>query len=348
MAGAGATSRAAGRLPARAYVAALVALGCLVSAMVAIAAWDPFSWHAYDAGYPSLAAALTVAGVVTALGTLLSLVGRRFPQAGLFLAGCTGVTAGVLGNVAGWLTIRALGGGNSAADIWSEPVIWYVGNPADAAIVLGAILLLVWLALRLLPRTRQGLAAALLTVVAVGPLLAVGGYGVARTAEVTGWQPRPLEQLTRVVVHQAGLAETPLDRACAAQFAATYHRPTSTDLTSAICPPLLREAAKDPHDARLILASRPPSTFGHRAPAGPPSSDERRPTVVVTVGPDGRLQARLVTPTTPRPKPSPVARRLLDAAQRRELPCVKRLLTELAPTAPRFEALAVEVVCRVP
>jgi len=348
MAGAARAGRSRGALPGVAYLGALGAVVALVASMVAIAAWDPWSWHAYDAGYPSLAAALTVAGVAGLLGAGIALAGRRLPQAGLFLAGCSGVAGGVLANVAGWLTIRALGGGNSAADIWSTPIVWYVGNPADGAIVLGAILLLVWLALRLLPRTGQGLATALLAVVAAGPLLAVGGYGVARRAEITGWQPRPLEQLTRVVAHQAGLSEAPLDRACAAQFAAAYHRPTSIELAAELCPPLLRAAARDRADARLLLVSRPPSTFGRRPPAGPPPSRTPPPHVVVTIGRDGQLRAELVTPTAPPPKPSPIATELLSRAQRRALPCVRRLLTELAPTAPRFGELAVQVVCRVP
>jgi hypothetical protein len=340
----------------------------LVGSMVAIAELDPFSWHAHDAGYPSVTLLVAFAGLVLMAMALLAWLARKLPLSATFLAGITGMGAGILGNVAGILTIHAMGGGNSAADIWEYPIIWYIGNPADASILLGGIVLLAWAASLLLGHlsaapgeadsptrlsraraaaSRSGLAQVVLVVVAAAPLLAVGSYGVARSAEITGWQPRPLEQLTRVVAHQAGLSESRPDRACASQFANAYHRPGSIELTRDYCPRILL-FSRQHKEVSVLLATAPPSTFGRRPPAGPPpSTKSKKPTVVVDVSRSGELSARLVVPPPPVYKPPREVKALLTSAQRKQLPCVTKAMKLLAPTAARFEVIAIEALCHV-
>lgn len=238
---------------------------CMPLVMYAIAAFDPMSWHAHDAGYPSVALLVLFAAGVAVVGAAALWVARvvRYPK--LFAAGVAGVAGGILGNVSGILTIHGLGGGNSAADIWSYPVIWYVGNPADASIALGAVLLLVWVARLVLRRLERRGMTGVMVGVAVLPLLVAGTYTVARSAEIVGWQPSPNAQLTRVVAHRAGLSESTGSRACAAQFSFVYHRPTSVELTAADCPAILDYASKRPSRWATLIGSAPPGTLG--APA---------------------------------------------------------------------------------
>lgn len=235
---------------------------CMPLVMYAIAAFDPMSWHAHDAGYPSVALLVLFAAGVGVVGAAALWVARvvRYPK--LFTAGVAGVAGGILGNVSGILTIHGLGGGNSAADIWSYPVIWYVGNPADASITLGAVLLLVWVARLVLPRLESRGMTSVMVGVAVLPLLVAGTYTVARSAEIVGWQPSPNAQLTRVVAHRAGLSESTGSRACAAQFSFVYHRPTSVELTAADCPAILHYASKRPSRWATLIRSAPPGTLG--------------------------------------------------------------------------------------
>lgn len=382
-------------MPRRAYLLAAGFALALVACMVAIAAWDPFSWHAHDAGYPSVTLLVAFAALVLIVMVLLAWLSSKLSNPILFLAGVTGMGAGILANVAGILTIHAMGGGNSAADIWAYPIIWYVGNPADASIVLGGIFLLAWAASLMLRRlsapllhpnpgssantgslkrqpasetvhqsrqeatsagtvesrwavkSRWAVAQVILIFVAAIPLLAVGSYGVARSAEITGWQPRPLEQLTRVVAHQAGLGESRPDRACASQFANAYHRPASTELTKDYCPRIL-SFAKRHKRLLLLVTAAPPSTFGRRPPAGPPANAKTtKPEVLVDVSRNGTLEARLVLPPPPVYKPPRQVQRLLTSAQKRQLPCVTKAMKLLAPTEPRFEVLAIEALCRL-
>lgn len=377
-------------MPRRAYLIAAGFALALVACMVAIAAWDPFSWHAHDAGYPSVTLLVAFAALVLVVMVVLAWLASKLSYPVFFLAGVTGMGSGILANVAGILTIHAMGGGNSAADIWAYPIIWYVGNPADASIVLGGIFLLAWAASLLLRRwsasllrpnpgssatttrswksqpvneaasqsreqttsvgatnSRWAFAQVILVVVAAIPLLAVGSYGVARSAEITGWQPRPLEQLTRVVAHQAGLSESRPDRACASQFANAYHRPASTELAEDYCPRIL-SFAKHHKQLPLLVKAAPPSTFGRRPPAGPPANARTaKPEVLVDMSRNGTLEARLVVPPPPVYKPPRQVQRLLTSAQKKQLPCVTKAMKLLAPTEPRFEVLAIEALCRL-
>ncbi len=328
------------------YLLSAVYSVALIGAMVGIAAYDPLSWHAHDAGYPSVALLVGFAAGVLVLVVTLAYLGRQVRYQRLFLSGITLVAGGILGNVAGILTIHALGGGNSAADIWFYPLIWYIGNPADGSLVVGGILLLAWVAGHLLPRTGEQARNGILAAVAAIPLLAVGGYGVARADEVTAWQPRPLEQLTRVVAHRAGLNESKLDRACAAQFAFVYHRPASVELTEKYCPRILGQVASSKSASQALVASAPPSTFGRRRPASkPPVTVRDAPSVVVTISRNGSVAASLVVPSPPRYVPPAPVRRLITNAQRRELPCVNTALKVLKGTEVRFEVIAIEDTC---
>ncbi len=250
----------------------VLAVGWMVAmplAMYAIAALDPMSWHARDAGYPSVALLVLFAAGVGVVGAGALWIARLLRYPGLFTAGVAGVVGGILGNVAGILTIHGLGGGNSAADIWSYPVIWYVGNPADASITLGAVLLLVWAARLVLSRVGGGAVVTVMVGVAVLPLLVAGTYTVARSAEIVGWQPSANAQLTRVVAHRAGLSESIGSRACAAQFSFVYHRPTSVLLSAADCPAILHYASRRPTRWATLIGSAPPGTLG-----APPRASE--------------------------------------------------------------------------
>jgi len=345
-------------------VAAAVWVAVVVGGMVAIAAYDPLSWHAHDAGYPSVPLLVAFAAVVLVVGAVLLAVlraGRRVHRRSLLVAGVAGVVAGILGNVGGILTIHALGGGNSAADIWSYPVIWYIGNPADASITLGAVFILAWAAALVTRHLGERGATGVMVVVALLPLLVAGTYSVARGAEITGWQPPPVEQLARVVAHRAGLSESVDARACASQLAQADHRPRSVVLTAAVCPAVLRYVASRPAGRDVLVRSAPLGTFGpvrrvgshlavarsRSAPAEKHRAASRSPGVTVTVGPGGSVVATLL----PAPVPAttvakePVLPRALTRAQGRRLSCVHRALNELVRTDARFAVLAVTALC---
>lgn len=341
-------------------------------AMYLIAAFDPMSWHAEDAGYPSVSLlVLFAAGVVVAGAVVLWAVSWwRVRRPGLLVAGVAGLVGGIFGNVVGILTIHALGGGNSAADIWSYPVVWYVGNPADASITIGSILLLVWVARLVVTSIGRHVLAGVMVVVAVLPLLVAGSYTVARSAEITGWQAPVNEQLTRVVAHRAGLSESTGSRACAAQFAHVYHRPQSVVLAAETCPVVLRFAAQATPRWDVLIGSAPPGTLGpvppvhttraarHASagrqaqgparPASEPASDPNpTPSITVTIGSDGSVVASVSKPTpTPAPTVESPAKRILSQAQRRQLPCVRKALAVVDRTEPRFAVLAVDALCR--
>ncbi len=341
-------------------VAAAVWVSAIVGAMVAIAAYDPLSWHAHDAGYPSVPLLVVFAAVVVVVGVGVVATSRRVRRRSLLVAGVAGVVAGILGNVGGILTIHALGGGNSAADIWSYPVVWYIGNPADASITLGAVLLLAWVAARMTRRMGERGATGILVVVALAPLLVAGAYSVARGAEITGWQPAPVEQLARVVAHRAGLNESTGARACASQLAQADHRPRSVVLTAAVCPTVLRYVASRRAGREVLVRSAPPGTFGpvrrtgaagHPPRSSPPTrsspASSRARGVAVTIGRGGVVVATLLP--TPAPTPTvakePVLPSALTRAQGRQLSCVHRALTELDRTDAPFVVLAVTALC---
>ncbi|MDA8149026.1 MAG: hypothetical protein M0Z93_09670 [Actinomycetota bacterium] len=361
-------------------VAAAVWVAAVVGAMVAIAAYDPLSWHAHDAGYPSVPFLVAVAAVVLVAGAGVLAVLQRIRQVhrrSLLVAGVAGVVAGILGNMGGILTIHALGGGNSAADIWSYPVIWYIGNPADASITLGAVLVLVWAAAWVTRRVNERGATGVMVVVAVLPLLVAGTYSVARGAEITGWQPPPVEQLARVVAHRAGLSESTDARACASQLSQADHRPRSVVLTAAVCPAVLRYVATRPAGREVLVRSAPSGTFGpvrragshlgpsrsrsvsggkyragaaSRHPARSAQAAARSPGVTVTVGPGGSVVAALLPAPVPVPAVAkePVLPRALTKAQGHRLSCVRRALDDLVRTDPRFAVLAVTALCAAP
>jgi len=340
--------------------------------MYLIAAFDPLSWHAQDAGYPSVTLLVLFAAAVVVAGAavLWAVSWWRVRRPGLLVAGVAGLVGGILGNVTGILTIHGLGGGNSAADIWSYPVVWYVGNPADASITIGAILLLVWVARLVVDAIGRHVLAGVMVVVAALPLLVAGGYTVARSAEITGWQAPVNEQLTRVVAHRAGLSESTGSRACAAQFAHVYHRPQSVVLTAETCPVVLRFAAQATPRWDILIGSAPPGTLGPvppvhitRAarrggasrqapgpahPASDPASDPNpAPSITVTIGPDGSVIASVSKPTpSPAPTVESPAKRILSQAQRRQLPCVRNVLAVVERTEPRFAVLAVDALCQ--
>jgi len=334
----------------------LLAIGWLVAVtagMVAVAAFDPMSWHARDAGYPSVPVLVALAVAVLVAGAAATYVARNGPRACLLLAGVAGIVAGTLGNVAGILTIHAMGGGNSAADIWSYLIIWYVGNPADASIAVGALLLLVWVARLVTRRAGERLGIGVMAGVAALPLLVAGSYGVARNAEITGWQPPPVEQLARVVAHRAGLSESKPSRACASQFAHVYHRPRSVELTAAYCPAVLRYAGSHERLEVLLVRSAPLGTFGNAASrAGPAkkgphyaSEAPKRPSVSVRIGQDGSITVTASPPPVVSGRHHALSARE-TRAQGSELPCVEKALRALAPTPASFAALVVESACR--
>lgn len=342
----------------------------MVVVMYLIAAFDPLSWHADDAGYPSVTLlVLFAAGVLVAAAAVLWVVSAWRPRyRGLLIAGIAGLVGGIVGNVAGILTIHKLGGGNSAADIWAYPVVWYIGNPADASIALGSILLLVWVARLVLASAGKRAVSGTMVAVAVLPLLVAGSYTVARSAEIAGWQAPANEQLTRVVAHRGGLSESMGSRACAAQFAQQYHRPESVVLTAADCPAVLRYASMSASRWDVLIGSAPPGTLraassGSRGRARHSTSDPPKtasPSIAVTIGADGSVTATVaaVAPaktappgkaTAPAKVPAQPASspgtRSLTAAQRHQLNCVRRALAALDRTEPRFAALAVEALC---
>lgn len=110
----------------------------------------PISWGWWGA----VPAAAVAFGIVTVATPAARWLGRNLGHPRLFAAGCWLFAAGAVGN-----TVGAIASG------WLEPVVpgtavdpWHIGyvwtNPADFAVILGALMLLVAVALGVLPRHR--------------------------------------------------------------------------------------------------------------------------------------------------------------------------------------------------
>ena len=135
----------------------------------------PISWGWWG----TIPAAAMAFGIVTVATPAARWLGRNLGHPRLFAAGCWLFAAGAVGNTvgaiaSGWLEPVVPG---TAVDVWHIGYVWT--NPADFAVIIGALMVIFGAALGALPRHRllavvaTGIFAAFMLVAAVAQRLAV-------------------------------------------------------------------------------------------------------------------------------------------------------------------------------